>query len=76
MKADLIIVFILLICLIAALLFAGIQFINAKAQISEINKYQLERCAILECDITPLGDVSCTTLHKGMDLEKQNFMLI
>lgn len=76
MHRDIIIVLVLLIVLIAMVGIFINLVLDAKKMISEINIFQLQKCAILDCDITPLGGFSCKTIDKGVELKNDSFMMI
>lgn len=49
----------MLALVLAALVVSIISFAQARQEIAQFNKSQIEQCYILECDITPFGDVEC-----------------
>jgi len=55
------------ICLLSfvamLLIMCIVSFIEAKRQVAEINKFSVERCMLISCDIGLFGDLHCTTLE-------------
>lgn len=37
-------------------------FMGARQEIAKINKSQIEHCYMLDCDVTPFGDVQCHSI--------------
>lgn len=47
--------------LVGALAYAGLNFAAARQEIAQFNAQVIERCEIVECAISPLGDLDCRT---------------
>jgi len=62
------VIFVFFLFFIAFLLLMNMaNFIKIKHEISEYNKKAIECCMLLECDVSPFGDLSCYTLTSAVE---------
>lgn len=50
---------VLMFVLCVSLVWAGVNFALARQEIARCNEAVIETCEIMECDISPLGDLDC-----------------
>lgn len=48
-----------MLALVVALVFAGLQFQGARQDIARYGAEAVEKCKLLKCDVGPLGQLDC-----------------